>query len=570
MLFWIYARPLWQVEITIILLPILCGILFPHSRRRDIFLSALAALMIVSLTLFNRSSGAREIVLTPFMSFVWAQEQPELYREMLMNVLLFVPLGLFLPFVFKSRNVLKSVLTAFLLSTFIEIIQYIFGLGMAETDDLMTNTLGAFIGSMSYWVSKGLEGAAAEKITDIESPCFVGHRRSIRMKNEMLLFMKCLNDHLHNRETPAPENLDIAALVSAAKRQNLLGILYHQLKDSLPEKDDLFTAYMSTIFFYSNLRHQYELVSKALYGENVEVIPVKGLEIAQYYPVPALRTMGDIDLLIHDEDKPKIDTVMRSLGYDCVKNVASRDWGYRKGRFEFEFHPKLIYLDEEVESREFAAFFNDFSSYAKNGRLTDEFHFLFLFVHLRKHILNRGAGFRQFMDIAVMTDKCRDSMDWRWVREKLEELQMKRFSDVVFSCNNAWFEIEPPYAIEESSQTNMDSIAERIIENGVFGFHSPDGDIALLSYQVSAHGGKIGRFRSALRKFFPPYSLMRSIKQYEFVDNRPWLLPIAWVCRAWNSIGKVKKTDIITQTVSDERIENRIHFIDIMGLRKNK
>lgn len=158
MLFWIYARPLWQILTVIIILPILCGILFPHSRRWDICFSILAAIVIVSLTIFNRSPDARELVLIPFTSFVWAKTQPELYREMLMNVLLFVPLGLFLPFAFKNNNVLKSVLTAFLLSLFIETIQYIFGLGMAEVDDLMTNTLGAFVGSTSYWISKWSAG----------------------------------------------------------------------------------------------------------------------------------------------------------------------------------------------------------------------------------------------------------------------------------------------------------------------------------------------------------------------------------------------------------------------------
>ena len=154
MLFWIYARPLWQVIAAIMLLPIVCGLLFPHRRRLDAAVSALTAIVIVSLTLLNRTSGVRNIVLVPFYSFAAAKDQPELYREMLMNVLLFVPPGLFLPFVFKSRSVPRSVLAAFLLSAFVETAQYFFGLGMAEADDLITNTLGAFIGSTSYWISR--------------------------------------------------------------------------------------------------------------------------------------------------------------------------------------------------------------------------------------------------------------------------------------------------------------------------------------------------------------------------------------------------------------------------------
>ena len=388
------------------------------------------------------------------------------------------------------------------------------------------------------------------------------------LQDNKLFFINCLNDHLHNRKTTVPENVDINTLISAAKQQELLGIVYHQLKDSLREKDAFFSTYMATLFHYGNLKHQYELVLKKLSELSITAIPVKGLEIAQFYPVPALRTMGDIDLLIRDEDKPQIDAVMKTLGYSCEKNVASRDWGYIKDNFEFEFHPKLIYLDEEVESKEFASFFNDFSAYTKDGKLTDEFHFLFLIAHLRKHILNRGAGFRQFMDIAVMTDKLRDSIDWQWIRDELDELGLERFSDVVFSCNKAWFDIEPPYPIRESSAEDIDMIAERILDGGVFGFHAEDAGSALLGYQISNHGGFIGRVKSFFRIVFPPYSLLRAIKQYEFVNNRPWLVPLAWIYRMGVSIGKLISRQKKIRHTEDNQINHRIEYIRILGLDK--
>lgn len=388
------------------------------------------------------------------------------------------------------------------------------------------------------------------------------------IQDEKLFFLKCLNDHLHNRKTSVPENVDIRTLIPIARQQELLGIVYHQLKDSLHEKDAFFSAYMATLFHYGNLKHQYELVLKELSKVNVTAIPIKGLEIAQFYPIPALRTMGDIDLLIHDEDKPIISSVMKQLGYVRHGEYSVGSWSFFKDNIEFEFHPELISLDEEVEKKNNAVFFNDIWKYVQNGSLKNEFHFLFLVAHLRKHILNRGAGFRQFMDIAVMTNVLRDSMDWPWISDKLNELELKRFSDVVFSCNKAWFDIEPPYPIQESSAEDIDTIAERIFDGGVFGFRAEDADNALLGYQMSNHGGFIGRVKSFFRTVFPPYSLLRTIKQYEFVNNRPWLVPLAWIYRIEVSIGKLKGKMKIFRHPEDEKINRRIEYIRILGLDK--
>lgn len=153
MISWLYARPLWQIVCAIFLFPILNGIAWKHNRKLCVCLSAAAAAAIIYITLLRRSAHSREIILIPFYSFVMAKKQPEIFREMLMNIFLFVPLGLFLPFTFKSKNVLKSIISAFILSLIIETVQYLFGLGLAEADDVLMNTLGTFIGSTSFWIA---------------------------------------------------------------------------------------------------------------------------------------------------------------------------------------------------------------------------------------------------------------------------------------------------------------------------------------------------------------------------------------------------------------------------------
>ena len=73
---------------------------------------------------------------------------------MLMNVFLFFPLGMACANAFPDKmkvwhRVILTVVIGFALSTAVEYIQYRFSLGMAETDDVICNTLGAFVGSLS-------------------------------------------------------------------------------------------------------------------------------------------------------------------------------------------------------------------------------------------------------------------------------------------------------------------------------------------------------------------------------------------------------------------------------------
>lgn len=66
--------------------------------------------------------------------------------DTVLNVVLFVPLGLFLPILYKRfEKIWKVALAGFLISLSVEIVQ-MFGCGSTDINDLMTNTIGACLG----------------------------------------------------------------------------------------------------------------------------------------------------------------------------------------------------------------------------------------------------------------------------------------------------------------------------------------------------------------------------------------------------------------------------------------
>lgn len=66
--------------------------------------------------------------------------------EMIPNIIIFIPLGIFIPIVFiKLRKVYKTALILFLVTFSIEFFQYFIG-RLSDIDDIITNLLGGIIG----------------------------------------------------------------------------------------------------------------------------------------------------------------------------------------------------------------------------------------------------------------------------------------------------------------------------------------------------------------------------------------------------------------------------------------
>jgi len=69
-------------------------------------------------------------------------------REVVANILIFVPLGIYLKMLdIKSK---KAILYGFILSLVLEVGQFIFKLGTSDITDIITNTTGTILGVCGY------------------------------------------------------------------------------------------------------------------------------------------------------------------------------------------------------------------------------------------------------------------------------------------------------------------------------------------------------------------------------------------------------------------------------------
>lgn len=93
----------------------------------------------------------------------WLFHSKHLIIELAVNVALFVPLGLALPFVCKKFSLLKATIIGLSSSFLIELLQCFIDNRDSTVDDLICNTLGAVIGYLLYLLIKKLFPNFTEK-----------------------------------------------------------------------------------------------------------------------------------------------------------------------------------------------------------------------------------------------------------------------------------------------------------------------------------------------------------------------------------------------------------------------
>lgn len=153
---------------------VLC--LIPSKRRSQIGFRAFAAVtmcgygvMLLGITFLSREPGSRGGFDWMPLSTLGHGSRGDAF--VLENILLFIPLGILLPSVFlRARNIWFCTVCGFLLSIAIESGQYVTGRGYAQTDDVLTNTAGMFIGavgfSLIHWIIRIIKGKGSEDLPD--------------------------------------------------------------------------------------------------------------------------------------------------------------------------------------------------------------------------------------------------------------------------------------------------------------------------------------------------------------------------------------------------------------------
>ncbi len=216
------------------------------------------------------------------------------------------------------------------------------------------------------------------------------------------------------------KNLPWDELFLLLHSQGLAPFTYYSLRapewqSHLPESflAQLKNAFRETSLQNFFLQRELKRLNELFIKDCLMVIPLKGASlINRFYPLPGLRPMQDIDLLIQDRDWEKVKQVMLTAGYRPLSDLPEK---WVKG---FHFHAAFFLPGPEVvvevhwnlTDEHLLPFTNwqalwdraFFSESARSWFLADRDQFLYQCLHLYKHgtfnaVLARQPNLMEFL-----------------------------------------------------------------------------------------------------------------------------------------------------------------------------
>lgn len=389
------------------------------------------------------------------------------------------------------------------------------------------------------------------------------------MNYEQNAFLKILKDYLNKEETVFDNDIDWNQIYKYSAEQNLTSIIYVQCKNIIPDqyKARFLSQYSSSIVLSRNRNNIFNSIKNEFDDNEIKFFIVKGSEIANLYHHPDLRTMGDTDIILSKDDLNKANKILiDKLSFNKTEDF--NEWVYFKNNFEFELHHSLVYDEDNANFIEGQEYLNDYWAHTyvdenNNYHLDWNFHLIYLLFHLRKHIINEGIGFRQFLDIAFVCKKI--NLDWNNIIEVLGSINLLSFSKNVFTLLNRWFDIKTPLVKDSFDEEFYNEIINKIYKDGVFGHINEDNKVVQYTSISNEKDNKLfTKVKYIFRLIFPSIKALKSFPYLSWIKDRNYLIPIAWLYRLFYILFNKNKMQYLNQMldISDEDIENRKSFIN--------
>ena len=522
------------------------------------------------MNILNCTPGNYELILTPFAALSAARQQPELYRAMLMNVFLFFPLGLTLSNALPRKwhrwgRIAFTTLIGCILSAGIEYAQYRCALGLAETDDVICNTLGAFLGATSLLIAPAIEK----------------YRERVRHTNMTpttieTQFLHIAKAAISGGDLPA-EKVDWPAIFTLANQQKLLPILFEAVR-KMPAAEENVALFAVTkqqvigqVLNQTVRSAEFADLYRKLRTVGLHPIVVKGQLCSRLYPLKDHRISADEDLYIPDAEFMTCHEQLLANGLTTdtpADELSTADEvSYTKGgsSLYIELHRHLFDSSEDAHD-ELNHFFADLNSVEIDGFLAmpPHEHLLYLLLHAYKHFVRSGIGLRQFCDIGLWARAYHAEIDWQRLHDQCESVHAATFAAAAFRIARDYLGIEFDLPAPWSDAVDAEPLLHDSLCGGVYGsndltrLHS--STVTLNAVKASRTGEK----SSVLRTVFPKREYLE--RRYPYLKKRPYLLPVAWVQRLVHYAGEKKTGADSSASGSIKLAKERIELMKRYGI----
>lgn len=331
---------------------------------------------------------------------------------------------------------------------------------------------------------------------------------------------------------PIPAEINTDDLFNIARRNHMTYLLLGGLlkAPNLPEscKELYRKVVMGSIL--QTMAQVTELKELARRCEEKGIInqPMKGSRLKFIYPAPEMREMSDIDILIEQSCMEAADKELSEMGYKLEQAIKHHDI-YKKAPYMVVEAHKAMY-DKTVDNNQYEYFSNFSKTVLCEGcsytyDFNQEDFYIYMIAHMAKHFYAMGCGIRNLVDIYVYLEKYGDSMNREYLNEEFKKLGLDAFVTQMEKLARVWLGGEPGDAF-------CQNLFDYMLDSGIYG--KDENGIWHKFSEEKMKDKQVSRLRLKLWYYFPSMHYMA--EYYPWLEDKPFLLPVAWGIRAYRGI----------------------------------
>ena len=375
-------------------------------------------------------------------------------------------------------------------------------------------------------------------------------------KKETKVLLALMAHEIFHREMEIDTSaVDWMSVLAEAGRHKVTALLYPTIRelDGVPENAFNKACGMAIAVAQASeamLKRQREILD-LLEARQIPCAVLKGTSVAYLYPHPELRTIGDIDILVDEEN---LDEACRALQADgfAPSYTAEKHLCLQKGAVWVEMHRMVSVFPESEKERFTKQTMADALHHIQTAEidsvrfpmLSGAYQIIALLAHMEQHLATSGIGLRQVCDWAVTAHALRNCFDGETLA-LLERCGLLRFARIMTRLCERYLGLPPCSWITDASDALVDAMLADVLDGGNFQSQytkRPFAAVLTDAYDVSGKG------RNSLFRNYIRY-LKKYLRQNEpWAKSRLWIpvfgvfLPARWGVRVL--LGKRKKVNL--------------------------
>ncbi len=346
------------------------------------------------------------------------------------------------------------------------------------------------------------------------------------MQDKMLTkkyFLQMVNASIKGLPVPmCPENISGELIYKLSVRNAVQGILYLAVQSGAvtlsPEiESKLQKSYMAILAREATQQEEIDYIRSAFNEENIEFMFLKGTHLKSLYPIPEMRFMVDMDILVQEKNMNKGGELIFARGFTQEMNNGKDIVLVKKPFLTIELH-KMLFVEDYFMHDYFSSVWDRVEGVSDcEYKMPVNDLYVYTLAHLAEHYFEAGSCFRPLMDLYLM-EKTYTELDFDYINEQFKIIGIEKFALKIRQLYKCAF---------DGAEYNDDLT---LMENYIV-FGAPVKNANEVSRIARTHKSKSQRL---LESAFPNLKHMRL--RYPILEKLPILLPIFWIVRFFDFV----------------------------------